>query len=178
MRGRSRKNSARWILYTLLWCRARVQIMRLPLQGEGSCCGAILPFGCSPFMYRSSLGFLAPFLSVFLSLPVPPASAQAAPDPSTSAKQGIALAERGNCKPALPILKRATSRLTDKQLKFNAAMLTARCAMSIGQTDTAVEALLLLNREFPRDPEVLYTTTHFYSELASRASRKWLPPRP
>lgn len=51
-------------------------------------------------------------------------------------------------------------------------MLSARCAMSIGQTDTAVEALLLLNREFPRDPEVLYTTTHFYSELASRASQE------
>jgi len=82
------------------------------------------------------------------------------------------LGKKGNCKPALPILKRATSRVTDKQLKFNAAMLTARCAMSIGQTDTAVEALLLLNREFPRDPEVLYTTTHFYSELASRASQE------
>lgn len=50
-------------------------------------------------------------------------------------------------------------------------MLLARCGMSIDQTQTAVEALLLLNREFPNDPEVLYTTTHFYSELASRASQ-------
>ena len=44
--------------------------------------------------------------------------------------------------------------------------------MSLDQTQTAVEALLLLNREFPRDPDVLYTTTHFYSELASRASQQ------
>ena len=51
-------------------------------------------------------------------------------------------------------------------------MLAARCAMSTGQSDTAVETLLLLNREFPHDPEVLYTTTHFYSELASRASQE------
>lgn len=123
-------------------------------------------------MYRSSLGFLAPFLLFFLSLPGPLGLAQAAPDPSTSAKQGIALAQKGNCKSALPILKRATPRLSDKELKFNVAMLTARCAMSIGQTDTAVEALLVLNREFPHDPEVLYTTTHFYSELASRASQE------
>lgn len=122
-------------------------------------------------MYRS-LGFLASLLSVLLSLPAPPVSAQAAPDPSTAARQGIALAKKGNCNSALPLLKRASSRLTDKALKFNAAMLSARCAMSIGQTDTAVEALLLLNREFPRDPEVLYTTTHFYSELASRASQE------
>jgi predicted Zn-dependent protease len=98
--------------------------------------------------------------------------AQTAADPSTSAKQGIVLAHRGNCKEALPILKKVIPRLTDKELKFNAAMLTARCAMSVGQTDSAVETLLLLNREFPHDPEVLYTTTHFYSELASRASQE------
>ena len=44
--------------------------------------------------------------------------------------------------------------------------------MSLDQTEAAVEAMLVLNREFPRDPEVLYTTTHFYSELASRASQE------
>ena len=43
--------------------------------------------------------------------------------------------------------------------------------MSLDQTETAVEALLLLNREFPHDPDVLFTTTHFYSELASRAAQ-------
>jgi tetratricopeptide (TPR) repeat protein len=51
-------------------------------------------------------------------------------------------------------------------------MLLARCAMSEDQPQTAVEALLLLDREFPDNPEVLYTTTHFYSELASRASQQ------
>jgi tetratricopeptide (TPR) repeat protein len=51
-------------------------------------------------------------------------------------------------------------------------MMTARCAMSLDQTESAVRALLLLNREFPHDPDVLYTTTHFYSELASRASQE------
>jgi len=51
-------------------------------------------------------------------------------------------------------------------------MSTARCAMSLEQTETAVEALLVLNREFPHDPDVLYSTTHFYSELASRAAQQ------
>jgi tetratricopeptide (TPR) repeat protein len=51
-------------------------------------------------------------------------------------------------------------------------MLMARCAMSLDRTEAAVEALVLLNREFPQDPDVLYTTTHFYSELASRASQQ------
>lgn len=51
-------------------------------------------------------------------------------------------------------------------------MSAARCAMSLNQTETAVQSLLLLNREFPRDPAVLYATTHFYSELAARASQE------
>jgi tetratricopeptide (TPR) repeat protein len=100
------------------------------------------------------------------------ARAQSTPDSASSARQGIALAHKGDCNPALPLLKKAIPHLTDKQLKYDAAMLTARCAMSIGQTDTAVETLLLLNRDFPHDPQVLYTTTHFYSELASRASQE------
>jgi len=44
--------------------------------------------------------------------------------------------------------------------------------MSLERTETAVGALLELNRNFPHDPDVLYMTTHFYSELASRASQK------
>jgi tetratricopeptide (TPR) repeat protein len=43
--------------------------------------------------------------------------------------------------------------------------------MSLDQEDTAVEALLRLKRDYPGDPEVLYTTTHFFSELASRSSQ-------
>ena len=104
-------------------------------------------------------------------------SAQGAPkaptvDPSTSAERGISLATRGRCNEALLILKRATPRLTDKQLKYRAVMSTARCAMSLDQTETAVEALLVLNREFPHDPDVLYSTSHFYSELALRAAQE------
>ena len=44
--------------------------------------------------------------------------------------------------------------------------------MSLDQTESAVEALLVLNREFPHDLDVLYSTTHFYSELASRAAQE------
>ncbi|MFZ0295358.1 MAG: tetratricopeptide repeat protein [Candidatus Sulfotelmatobacter sp.] len=72
----------------------------------------------------------------------------------------------------MPILKKATPHLTDNQAKYRVEMATARCAMSLDRTDAAVEALILLNREFPRDLDVLYTTTHFYSELASRAAQE------
>jgi tetratricopeptide (TPR) repeat protein len=108
-----------------------------------------------------------------ISLCSPVAWTQAsATESSKSAKQGVALAQKGRCPDALPILKRSASRVADKQLKYQLAMATARCAMSLDQTETAVNALLLLNREFPRDPQVLYTTTHFYGELAARASQE------
>ncbi len=68
-------------------------------------------------------------------------------------------------------MKRLAPHLADKQLKYRAMMSTARCAMSLDQTETAVGALLVLNREFPHDPDVLFTSTHVYSELASRAAQ-------
>jgi len=92
-------------------------------------------------------------------------------DSTASAQQGISLAAKGRCREALPVLRKAAPHLTDKQLKYQATMSIARCSMSLDQIETAVQALLLLNREFPHDPEVLYTTTHFFSELASRASQ-------
>jgi tetratricopeptide (TPR) repeat protein len=91
---------------------------------------------------------------------------------ASTVEQAIDLAAKGRCKEALPVLKRATAHVPDKELKYRAAMATARCAMSLEQAETAVTALLLLNREFPHNPEVLYITTHYYSELASRASQE------
>jgi len=118
--------------------------------------------------------FLPPHIYVvFVSLVVLSIACNVfAVDTSASATQAIMLAQKGRCREALPLLKKSTPQITDKQLRYQIAMMTARCAMSLDQTQVAVQALLLLNREFPRDPDVLYTTTHFYSELASRASQE------
>lgn len=98
------------------------------------------------------------------------------PDAHSAVERGISLAEKGDCRNALPILK--TARIADKQLKYRALMAVTRCAMSLDQNETAVNALLSLNREFPHDPETLYITTHLYSELASRASHELLATAP
>lgn len=92
-------------------------------------------------------------------------------DNAAAAERAIALAAKGRCKETLPRLKTATAQLVDKQLKYRVGMATARCAMSLDQEEMAVETLLRLKREYPNDPEVLYTTTHFFSELASRSSQ-------
>jgi tetratricopeptide (TPR) repeat protein len=98
-------------------------------------------------------------------------SAPVVADPSSAAQQGIGLAEKGRCKEALPLLKKAIPHLSDKQLKFQAAMAGARCGMSLDQVETTVDTLLLLNREYPHNPEVLYVTVHYFSELANRSEQ-------
>lgn len=42
--------------------------------------------------------------------------------------------------------------------------------MTLDKRETALEALQWLNREFPRDPDVLYVSTHAYSDLSTRES--------
>lgn len=93
-------------------------------------------------------------------------------NPAASVQQGIALAAKGRCREALIHLRAGSAQLTDKKLMYRAEMATARCAMSLDETEMAVEALLTLKRKFPDDPEVLYTATHFFSELASRTSEE------
>lgn len=94
----------------------------------------------------------------------------AATDASSSAQKGLSLAEEGRCREALPVLKKAASQVTDKQLKLKAGLATVRCGQLLNQTEATVTALLWLNREFPAEPEVLYVSTHAFSDLATRAA--------
>src|SRR5215472_13685007 len=89
-----------------------------------------------------------------------------------TAERALKLAEEGHCQEALPLLVRAVPRLADKQLLHRAAMGQARCAMARDDSQAAVSALMLLKREFPNDPEVLYICVHYFSQLAARSSQE------
>lgn len=130
---------------------------------------------------RSGISMTIPthrvLISILLSLGLARhVSAQAkgtvAPTADAGAAQGIKLVEQGRCQQALPLLTKSTPRVIDKQLKYHAGMALAKCAMSLNQTETAAQALMSLQREFPKDPEVLYLSTHYFSELATRASEE------
>lgn len=88
------------------------------------------------------------------------------------AHRGIELAQKGACDRALPLLVGALPRLTNKPLVYAAAMARAKCGMALGSMGDAVEALALLNRKFPDDPQVLYDTFHAFSQLADAAAHK------
>jgi tetratricopeptide (TPR) repeat protein len=87
-------------------------------------------------------------------------------------EQAMKLAESGHCKEALPQLKRQLPSVADKALKYRVAMALVRCAMALDQEQTAADTLLLLKREAPNDPEVLYIATHYFSELGTRAAHQ------
>jgi tetratricopeptide (TPR) repeat protein len=67
---------------------------------------------------------------------------------------------------------KTTAQIADKQLKLRAGLATVRCAMTLDRRDLALEALRVLNRDFPRDPDVLYVSTHIYSDLSTRAAQE------
>ena len=95
-------------------------------------------------------------------------------DPSAAAQQGTKLAENGRCADALPLLVKSVSRVTDKDLKRTAAFRGVRCAMALNHMDAALDFIRTLNRDFPSDPEILYLSTHVFSDLSIRASQELL----
>lgn len=61
-------------------------------------------------------------------------------DPVAFTRQAVSLAERGRCQEALPVLKRNMAHLAEKELHCRSGMAAARCAMSIDDAATAVDA--------------------------------------
>src|SRR2546423_1908887 len=93
--------------------------------------------------------------------------------PSGQAGQhALGMAKAGHCSEAVPLLKKAVPQSNDKDFRRSAGLAGVRCAMVKNEFDAAEDFLRILNREFPDDPEVLYTTIHTYSDLATHASQE------
>ena len=97
-------------------------------------------------------------------------SARTQAAPNASAGQGLQLAEAGKCAEALAALRKASAEPLPKETKRSVGLATIRCAMTLDKRDQVLDALKSLNRDFPNDPEVLYISTHAYSDLATRES--------
>jgi tetratricopeptide (TPR) repeat protein len=97
---------------------------------------------------------------------------------TATAERGITLGTRGRCKEAMPILKRVIPKIQDKNLLHDVLMARAQCGMATDQRDVVAESLIVLTREFPGDPKVLYITTRYYSELANRTAQELMQKAP
>jgi len=87
-----------------------------------------------------------------------------------TAEQALKRVETGRCADALPALKKAAPHLTDQDLKLKARLATLKCAMSMDKRSDVMDVLQALSREFPKDPDVLYMSTHALSDLATRVA--------
>jgi len=68
-------------------------------------------------------------------------------------------------------LKKSIHQVTDRDLKKHIGLLGLNCAMTHNAPYDSLDFLAVLNREFPRDPEVLYAAAHAFSDLSLRASQ-------
>lgn len=91
---------------------------------------------------------------------------------------GASLAESGQCKEALLYLEEDYPHVKDPPLQRTMGMDALRCAMAFDQADKAVDFVRSLSRDFPDDPDVLYLSSHVYSDLSTRASQRLLVTAP
>lgn len=99
-------------------------------------------------------------------------ASKSGPDASAIARKAVTLADSGRCGEALPALKKSVGQLKDRDLKLKIALDGVRCAMSLHQSDSALEFLRVLTRDFPNDPDSLYVAIHAYSDLSTQASQQ------
>jgi tetratricopeptide (TPR) repeat protein len=107
----------------------------------------------------------------------PPSSAgqEKAASPSAGSnlplEKALALAEQGHCRESISTLKRAMSGQAPADSRKKAGVVGLRCALSVDDRDSAAEFVRLLNKQFPRDPDVLFILVHAYSDLSTRAAQ-------
>jgi len=97
-----------------------------------------------------------------------------APDVSANARHATQLAESGHCDQALTLLTKSVPHLPNGDLEKTVGLDGIKCAMTMNQMDAAADFVRILQRDFPKDPQVLYVATHVYSDLSIRASQTLL----
>jgi tetratricopeptide (TPR) repeat protein len=85
--------------------------------------------------------------------------------------RAIALGEQGRCKEAVPALKRAMNPQVPAETRKKAGILGIRCALSLDNSDSAMDFIRSLINQFPQDPEVLFVLVHAYSDLSTAEAR-------
>jgi tetratricopeptide (TPR) repeat protein len=94
--------------------------------------------------------------------------------PRNTAAGGVALAEAGRCREAIPLLKKELPQITNPDRKRSAGLAGVRCAMGMDMAEDAVDFIRALTRDFPQDAEVLYQAVHVYSDLSLKSSQDLL----
>ena len=94
------------------------------------------------------------------------------PRPALTPEKAIDLAEQGRCADSISGLKHAMATTTvAADVRKQAGVLGVRCALAIDDRDSTVEFIRMLNRQFQKDPDVLFVIVHAFSDLSTRAAQ-------
>lgn len=96
------------------------------------------------------------------------------PSPQTglSPEKAIGMAEQGQCRESIPALKRAMSaQTTAAAIRKEAGVVGVRCGLAVDDRDATLAFIHLLNRQFAKDPDVLFVIVHAYSDLSTRTAQ-------
>jgi tetratricopeptide (TPR) repeat protein len=88
-----------------------------------------------------------------------------------SPDKAISLAEAGQCRETLAALKRAMAHQEAAETRKKAGIVGLRCSLTLDDRDSAVEFISQLNKQFSRDPDVLFVIVHAYSDLSTRTAQ-------
>lgn len=131
---------------------------------------ALCPF--SSMHKRSGFLSLVFVVSAVSTSCVAQAPGKAAVPGLNQAEHAASLSEAGHCSEALPALTKSIAPLTDRELQKRVGLDGVRCATLLQQWGPLEDFLRILDRQFPRDPEVLYVSVHAYSNLSQRSAEE------
>lgn len=86
------------------------------------------------------------------------------------AQQAIALAQQGHCRESISGLGHAMAAQSPAETRKLAGVLGIRCALAVDDRPATLNFIRLLNRDFGRDPDVLFVIVHAYSDLSTRTA--------
>jgi tetratricopeptide (TPR) repeat protein len=115
--------------------------------------------------------FFCGYVSVLLISSAVAQKSSTGSSPDSQIAQGVALASAGRCQEALAILPSQWEKTSNRELRLRAGTSIVRCAIKLDQLSLAEGTLFRLNRDYPRDPDVLFLSVHAYSDLSARSSQ-------
>jgi tetratricopeptide (TPR) repeat protein len=88
-----------------------------------------------------------------------------------SPEEAVTSAEQGHCRQNVSALKRAMAAEVPAATRKRAGVVGVRCALAVDDRDAALDFIRLLNKQFARDPDVLFVVVHAYSDLSTRTAQ-------
>ena len=99
------------------------------------------------------------------------AKVAAAPGTGFSPDKALTLAEQGHCRESIPALKHAMTGQVPAATRKQAGVVGVRCSLAVDDRDATLDFLRLLNKQFAKDPDVLFVVVHAYSDLSTRTAQ-------